>query len=165
MIVVADASPLNYLIQIDSETLLQKLFGRVLVPSTVMEELRHSAAPGAVATWVTRLPSWIEVREVAAQRDQTLELLDPGEREAILLAQETSAHLLLIDEKQGRAEAKRRGIATTGTLGVLLAGGARNLVDAEAVFQQLISATSFRAGPEVREDFLARCREFRTGQK
>jgi predicted nucleic acid-binding protein len=165
MIVVADASPLNYLIQIESETLLQKLFGRVLVPGAVMEELRHAAAPTAVASWVACVPSWIEIRTVAGQRDQTLEILDPGEREAILLAQETRADLLLIDEKQGRAEARRRGISTTGTLGVLLAGGARNLVDAEAALLKLISATSFRAAPEIREDFLARCREFRRGRK
>jgi|SRR5208282_1583563 len=165
MIVVADASPLNYLIQIESETLLQKLFGRVLVPGAVMEELRHAAAPTAVGLWAGRVPSWIEIRTVAVQRDQALDLLDPGEREAILLAQEACADLLLIDEKQGRAEAKRRGLATTGTLGVLLAGGARNLVDAEAAFLRLISTTSFRSAPEMREDFLVRCKEFRTGRK
>jgi len=41
MIVVADASPLNYLIQVNCDTLLQDLYGRVLVPATVIEELRH----------------------------------------------------------------------------------------------------------------------------
>ncbi len=165
MIVVADASPLNYLIQIQSEVLLQRLFGRVLLPGAVMEELRHAAAPAGVASWVAHVPSWIEIRTVAVLRDQALQLLDPGEREAILLAQEMRADLLLIDEKQGRIEAKRRGIATTGTLGVLLAAGARKLVNAEAAFLRLMSETSFRAAPEVRENFLARCREFRTRQR
>jgi len=42
MIVVADASPLNYLIQIQAEELLHKIFGRVLVPAAVMQELRHA---------------------------------------------------------------------------------------------------------------------------
>ena len=45
MIVVADASALNYLIQIECENLLQRLFGRVLIPVAVIEELRHPAAP------------------------------------------------------------------------------------------------------------------------
>jgi len=45
--------------------------------------------------------------------------LQIGEREAIRLAQEQRADLLLIDERRGRLEAKRRGLATTGTLGVL----------------------------------------------
>lgn len=45
MIVVADASPLNYLIQIESEELLKKLYGRVIVPTAVIEELAHIRAP------------------------------------------------------------------------------------------------------------------------
>lgn len=45
MIVVADASPLNYLIQIESVNVLHALFGRVLVPVAVMEELRHAHTP------------------------------------------------------------------------------------------------------------------------
>jgi hypothetical protein len=67
--------------------------------------------------------------------------LDPGERDAILLAEEVRADLLLIDERQGRLEARRRGITTTGTLGVLLAAGARGLVTAEYAFQRLLSET------------------------
>ena len=110
MIVVADASPLNYLIQIECDTLLPKLFGKVLVPAAVIEELRHAAAPAAVGSWLSQAPPWIEVREVTARADTTLELLDPGEREAIQLAQEIHADLLLIDERRGRLEAKRRAI-------------------------------------------------------
>src|SRR6266852_4521106 len=139
MIVVADASPLNYLIQIESDNLLHELFGRVLVPAAVMEELRHPRAPVTVTSWLLQIPSWIEVRTVTAAQDEALRVLDPGEREAILLAQETRAELLLIDERRGRLEAKRRGITTTGTLGVLLAAEARGLVKAESSFQRLIS--------------------------
>jgi predicted nucleic acid-binding protein len=117
MIVVADASPLNYLIQIESANILHALFGRVLVPAAVMEELRHSRAPSEVKSWLLQIPSWIEVRARAAPPEEALQILDPGEREAILLAQEMHADLPLIDEKQGRLEAKRRGITTTGTLG------------------------------------------------
>src|SRR5271168_485500 len=82
MIVVADASPLNYLIQIQAEELLQRLFGQVLVPHAVMQELRHPRAPEAVAVWISRIPSWIEVRAVATPEDLLLQALDPGEREA-----------------------------------------------------------------------------------
>ncbi len=159
MIVVADASPLNYLIQVESDGLLHTLFGRVLVPAAVMEELRHPRAPETVASWLLRIPSWIEVRPVTASQDESLQVLDPGERDAILLAEEVRADLLLIDERQGRLEARRRGITTTGTLGVLLAAGARGLVNAESAFQRLLSETSFRATPEVRESFLAQSRK------
>jgi predicted nucleic acid-binding protein len=161
MIVVADASPLNYLIQIESANVLHALFGRVLVPVAVMEELRHARAPSEVKSWLLQIPSWIEVRTIEGPQDEALQFLDPGEREAIMLATETHADLLLMDERQGRLEAKRRRITTTGTLGVLLAAGEQGLLNAEAVFQRLVSQTSFRATVPVQETFLAQCRKLR----
>src|SRR6266404_9984732 len=157
MIVVADASPLNYLIQINCEGLLCDLYRRVLVPAPVIEELGHPSAPAA---WLLRLPSWIDVRVVSFREDATMEALDRGEREAIQLAEEHHANLLLIDERLGRSEAKRRGIPTTGTLGILLAGGKRRLIEPELAFQRLVEQTNFRATPELRESFCERCREF-----
>ncbi len=157
MIVVADASPLNYLIQLQADELLNKIFGAVLVPPAVMRELSHPRAPEAVAAWMSRIPSWIEVRAVVSSQDESLQVLDPGEREAILLAQEARPDLLLIDERQGRLEARRLGITTTGTLGVLLAAGARGVANPEFLFQRLIGETSFRTTPELRETFIAEC--------
>jgi len=50
-------------------------------------------APPMVSSWVSRLPSWIEIRTAATPPDASLGILDLGEREAILLAQETHADL------------------------------------------------------------------------
>src|SRR5260370_19872046 len=160
MIVVADASPLNYLIQINCEGLLCDLYRRVWFPAQVTEELGHRSAPAVVAAWLLRLPSWIDVRVVSFREDATMEALDRGEREAIQLAEEHHANLLLIDERLGRSEAKRRGIPTTGTLGILLAGGKRRLIEPELALQRLVEQTNFRATPELRENFRERCREF-----
>jgi hypothetical protein len=93
--------------------------------------------------------------------DDVLKTLDLGEREAIQLAQEQHANLLLIDERRGRLEARRRGISTTGTLGILLAGGQRRLISPESVFQRLIEETNFRVAPSVKERFEEECRKFR----
>ena len=112
---------------------------RVIVPEAVVSELNHSGAPSPVKDWISRLPDWIEVKSAPARSDSQLVSLGPGEREAILLAQEERADLLLIDERQGRLEARRRGLATTGTLGVLLAGAKRDLVNAESAFLRLVS--------------------------
>lgn len=78
--------------------------------------------------------------------------------EAIQLAQERRADLLLIDERRGRLEAKRRGLATTGTLGVLLAAGQKDLIDAAVAYQQLTIKTNFRCSPELHDTFLQRVR-------
>ncbi|MBI3406645.1 MAG: hypothetical protein HY046_14420 [Acidobacteria bacterium] len=87
MIVVADASPLNYLIQIGHVGLLERLYQRVYVPGAVLDELRHAHAPISVTEWLSALPPWIECRTVEAKPDLFLASLDPGEREAIQFAE------------------------------------------------------------------------------
>ena len=61
MIVVADSSPLHYLVLLEVDQLLEQPYGRVIVPTVVMSELSHAAAPAAVREWVSRPPSWIQV--------------------------------------------------------------------------------------------------------
>ena len=109
-----------------------------------MQELGHAGAPVAVRRWLMRLPSWIEVCRTTSVPDAVLGLLDMGEREAIQLAEEQHADLLLIDERKGRMEAKRRGLRTTGTLGVLLSAGESKLIYPEAAYRRLLVETSFR---------------------
>jgi hypothetical protein len=104
------------------------------------------------------LPPWIEVRRTAGLPDAALADLDPGERDAIQLAQEEQADLLLIDERRGRLEAKRRGLATTGTLGVLLVAAQKGLIDAAAAYQQLTTKTNFRCSLELHQGFVQRVR-------
>ena len=64
MIVVADTSPLNYLILIGEADLLHRLYSRVLIPQGVLSELRHPRTPSAVVEWVNHRPAWLEVRQV-----------------------------------------------------------------------------------------------------
>lgn len=165
MIVVADTSPLNYFLQIKCESLLPSLYQRVLIPPAVLHELGHPEAPGVVGQWLSELPDWIEVRRTAAPADAALLDLDPGEREAIQLSQEQRADLLLIDERRGRLEAKRRGLATTGTLGVLLAGTQNELIDGAAAYEQLVRKTNFRCTPELESSFLKRVRDLGKNRK
>jgi uncharacterized protein len=68
--------------------------------------------------------------------------LDPGERAAIALAEAVHADLLLVDEAAGRAEAKRRHLRVTGTLGVLRVGADQGLVNVPELLERL-KATSF----------------------
>jgi predicted nucleic acid-binding protein len=158
MIVVADTSPLNYLIQIDCENLLPRIYGRIVVPPGVMRELGHPDAPAAVCRWFNQIPDWVEVSEAPFAPDVDLAYLGLGEREAIQIAQEMHADLLLIDERQGRQEAKRRGLRTTGTLGVLLSAGERHLVDPALAYRRLMAETSFRIAAGLEAHFFAQIR-------
>ena|ERR1700753_4031868 len=153
MIVIADTGPLNYLIQIECDSLLQALFSRVIIPKTVWLELSNDAAPPVVHDWATKLPSWVDLKRASASDDPYLQNLGDGEREAILLAEQLSANLLLMDERRGRAEAARRRMRAMGTLGVLAQADRRGLVDATKAYRRLIAETNFRCTPRLERNF------------
>ena len=88
MIVVSDTSPINYLILTGYIDLLKTLYHRVIIPRSVFTELNSEAAPAKVQTFIKDLPGWIEVRQAKALPPLPL---DPGEREAIGLAEEFRA--------------------------------------------------------------------------
>ncbi len=143
MIVVADSGPLHYLIRLEQVDLLRRFYGQVLVPQAVAGELSTVGAPGVVREWITRPPSWVEVRPVASDVIAAItDDLDLGERSAIALAETLHADLLLIDEAAGRAEAKRRHLRVTGTLGVLRTGAEQGLVNVTDLLERL-RTTSF----------------------
>lgn len=143
MIVIADTSPINYLVLIGCDQVLPALFGRLVIPEGVLRELGHSAGPPRVQEWARNLPSWIDVR-TPTNSDPTLDWLGPGEREGLALAQEIGADLILIDDLPARQEAEKRRFRVTGTLGILRNAARRNLVDLSEALHRLLS-TSFYA--------------------
>jgi predicted nucleic acid-binding protein len=143
MIVVADSAPLHYLILLEHVELLRRFYAQVLLPRAVASELSTAAAPAVVREWITGPPSWVEVRSVAPEVMAAItDDLDLGERAAIALAETMHADLLLIDEAAGRAEARRRHLRVTGTLGVLRLGAQQRLVNVPELLEKL-KKTSF----------------------
>lgn len=147
MIVVADTGPLNYLVLIEAVDVLQTLYKYVVVPQTVALELRSLGAPPAVQAWMERPPDWLEVRGDPPP-DPTLEYLDPGESAALSLAELLRADGILIDERDGRAEAERRHLQVTGTVGVLANAHLAGLLDFDEAVARL-RTTNFRLSAEV----------------
>jgi predicted nucleic acid-binding protein len=137
MIVIADTSPLNYFILLSHVEALQSLYGRVIIPQAVADELNSPKSPKPVRDWVRCLPDWLEVRQVTVPSDKELAKLDAGEREAILLAEELRADALILDERAGRREAERRKIRVIGTIRVLDDAAEAGLLDLPAALQQL----------------------------
>ena len=86
-LVVADTTPLRYLVEIGCESLLPQLFTKVWLPGAVARELQGKGTPEKVRQWAERLPSWAEVREVAHSAfEYEASGLDRGEWEATELA-------------------------------------------------------------------------------
>ena len=155
MLVIADASPLHYLVLIEQVALLHTLFGHIIVPQGVVDELQHHRTPSSVRSWMAAPPVWLEVRRVEVAPEAALLRLGAGEREASVLAEDLGAELLLMDDQAGRHEAERRSLAVIGTLRVVELGAERNLLDLEAALTRL-QAARFYLTPEMVQGLLAR---------
>jgi predicted nucleic acid-binding protein len=155
MIVVADASPLNYLILIDQANLLFSLFGEVLLPHAVHRELQHLKTPERVRQWIAKAPEWLKVRGIQTTPSEPLLILDIGEREAIQLAVEVSTDAVLMDDAEGRSVAESFGLRVSGTLGILERAGHLGMIDLRQAIAKL-EQTNFRISPELREALIRR---------
>src|SRR5262249_31748728 len=128
-LIVADTSPLSAFLRVRRPALLSDLFGSITIPDAVALELDRGAA--LVGAWRSAMP-FVVVRSVTPS--PLLELLraelDPGEAEAIALASEGKARLLLIDEVKGRAMARRLALKIVGSVGVCILAKERGLIPA-----------------------------------
>jgi predicted nucleic acid-binding protein len=156
MIVVADTSPLNYLLLIDAAHVVQPLFGEVIIPSAVQRELCHPGAPAIVKACVAQPPAWLRIASPAAVLPDLD--LDAGEAEAISLYLEIHADALLIDDRKGRVEATRRGLKTISTITILEAAAQQDLLSLEEAFRRLLK-TNFRVAPRLLAEALERHRQ------
>jgi predicted nucleic acid-binding protein len=152
MTVVADTTPVNYLILIGAIDVLPKLYGQVIIPPAVREELTHGHAPATVRDWIAHPPYWLEVLSPLPVSDAVLAKLDAGEREAIALTEQLSISeesiQFIVDEMLGRREAEGRGLSVIGTIGVLRLAADEGLLDLRSVVEQL-RQTSFHISPAI----------------
>lgn len=152
-LVVADTTPLNYLVLIDQVEVLHQLFGEVMIPDAVLKELRHPKAPAAITAWLQNLPHWLHIEKVT-QVDSSIQLGD-GEIEAISLAIEKQVLIVLMDERLGRAAAEARGLLPIGTLNILDLADERGFLDGVRALRDL-KQTTFRADEVLLDHFEAR---------
>lgn len=139
--VVCNASPLIALEQIAHLPTLKALFGTVLVPPAVVEE---------VAAGLT-LPEWIKSQPLL-QGIGPLVLgasLGPGESEAISLALEVRARLVVLDDRPARRLAQASKLPAIGTLGILLAGKRQGLLGELKPCLDGLLAHDFRIAPSL----------------
>lgn len=149
MTVISNPSPLNYLTLIGLEHLLPALFGRVIIPLAVQDELRVPGAPAQIRELLDRRPAWLEATKAPPVSDPILAGLDKGEREAIALAVNIRAELTLLDENRGRSAAERLGLNVAGT------AARAGLIDTADAIKRLCK-TTFRSSPRLYELLAAR---------
>lgn len=154
MIVIADTSPINYLVLIDQINVLPRIYGGILIPQAVYDELQDSASPRKVREWFSTDPDWLKISDAVFPSDALLDILDQGERDAILLAESIGAERLIMDDMDGRREAENRHLAVIGTLGVLAEAARRNMLDLSRALADL-QQTNFYAAPALIEMLLA----------
>ena len=118
MLVVSDTSPITNLIQIDLLNILKEIYGQIIIPQTVYEELCEIESQKQILDE----QSWIHI--LAARNTSLVSSLetelDSGESESIALSLELQADFLIIDEIKGRQKAESMGIKIVGLLGTLL---------------------------------------------
>lgn len=145
MIVVSDTSPLINLAVVGALNLLHELYGQIIVPQAVYDEIVVQGKGQAGSEELENL-EWVEVKKVANYTVvKALEAdLDIGEAEAVALAVETKADLLLMDERKGRAAAERLGIRYIGLLGVLVQAKHNGLIPAVGpIMDRLMTEAGF----------------------
>ncbi len=143
---VTDATPVHYLVLAGAIGILPVLFERVLMPSAVLGELLAEGAPQPVRDWASRSHPWLQV-VTPKQIDRSLGL-DPGESEAIALAEEHSVRILLMDEKKGRAAVLQKGLVPLGTLALLDRADAHGVCRFEEAID-ILRQYRFRASPKL----------------
>jgi uncharacterized protein len=131
VIVVTDTSPLVNLAAIEQIDVLRTLYETILIPQAVYDEVERVRVGGHSAVGLHAL-EWIAIRPVTGRVVVTAlqNELDVGEAEAIALALELRADLLLLDERRGRSVASRFGVRCIGLLGVLIEAKRRGCIPA-----------------------------------
>jgi predicted nucleic acid-binding protein len=155
VLVVADTSPLRYLILIEHVHVLPALYGDVIVPPAVIRELTADRSPREIRTWFANKPEWLRVQAPRGVIVHLGAVIDDGEREAIALAVEIRADALLMDDRDGRREAKALNCPVLGTLRVLADAADRGFAELPLAIERL-RATNFRVDSRLVEQILNR---------
>ena len=140
MIAVSDSSPLIALAKIGKLDILKELFGKIVIPKAVWYEVvvKGKGKPGAEDV---RKAEWIKIREVEDRL--SVEVLkseiEVGEAEAIVLAKELNADLLIMDESIPRVIAESIGLRVAGSLAIIYIAKKRRLIkeDLDDIFGEM----------------------------
>jgi predicted nucleic acid-binding protein len=151
-IIVSDTTAITHLAKINLLGMLHALYEEILIPEAVHYELSQVNPAQVGALQVLNSP-WIKVvavknRIVVTKLQSTLDL---GESEAIALAIERKADVLIIDEVKGRAVAKQLVTKIIGMAGVLIEAKKLGVIQSIKPHLLALKSTGFKIGDDVIE--------------
>ena len=127
MVVVSDTTTISNLFVIDKLWILEELYGEVIIPTGVYEELESMKNQPSIIDYI-KINDWIQTKSVSnnSLTEILMLTLDKGESQAISLAKELNANLIIIDEVQGRKIAQQMNLNVIGLLGILIQAKQKN---------------------------------------
>ncbi len=154
--VVSNTTPLIALADIGHLDLLQKLYGEILIPEAVLNEIKTEPAKTVVNNC-----SWIKVKKIKKNDEKSLfrAKLHAGEVEVMILADEMNADLLLMDDNAAKKTAKFLGMTVTGTLGILIRAKKEGYIPAVRPLLDALLADGLYISDAVRDYVLEAARE------
>jgi predicted nucleic acid-binding protein len=129
--ILCNASPVIFLSKIERLHLLSDLFSEVLIPDGVWNEVNQRPDDAAIIFNELRASSNLTVFTVK-NRTAVMAMigrLHLGEVEVIVGAGELGIPNVILDDGYARSKAKQMGLNVTGTLGILIAGHKKCLID------------------------------------
>lgn len=153
MPVISNTSPILNLAIIGKLWLLHEQFGEIIIPAAVHAELRLSETlPGGEIVQKAIDEKWIKMLTVSNRSlvDILKHELDDGEAEAIALAKENNAKMVLLDERDARKVARQLHLSVTGVVGILLkAYREKTIADLSSVLNELKTKAGFYIADDV----------------
>ena len=147
-VVIADASTLIGLLRIGQLSLLKKLFGKIIIPRGVYDEIVIERKEGSD---IFKKSAYLIVKDVEdrVSIDFLMSSFGKGEAEVLALAKEKKADLILLDEKRARKTARRAGFKVMGILGILAISKDRGFIPSVKPFIEELNRQGFRLSESI----------------
>ena len=158
MIVVSNTTPIISLLKLNKLNLLKEMFGEVIIPVAVFNEI---TVKNAFAEEVAKFNASNFIKVIPIKNEFAVNILqkqlglDLGESEAITLAEDIKSNLLLIDERKGRRVAEESGLSIAGTLGIIAKSKKLGLIDEVKPLLDLLIANSIRISTDLYTEILS----------
>jgi len=149
---VVDASPFIFLSRANHLDLLHSIYGKILIPRAVAEEILAMGPHDVSAAALTNC----HLSEIVPSPPIPASIrrwgLGPGESSVLALVLPNPQMIVIMDDLAGRRCADAKGLKTRGTLGIVLLARKRGLIrSARATMEELIRSGLYLSQPVLDE--------------